>query len=33
VLAAWVAHLKGDDFASLRPADAPWPARDDPRPR
>jgi len=28
VLAAWVAHLKGDDFASLRPADAPWPARD-----
>ncbi len=32
VLAAWVAHLKGDDFASLRPADAPWPARDGLRP-
>jgi 8-oxo-dGDP phosphatase len=31
VLAAWVAQLKGDDFASLRPADAPWPARDAPR--
>ncbi|HEY5785709.1 MAG TPA: NUDIX hydrolase [Microlunatus sp.] len=28
VLATWVAHLKGDDFASLRSADAPWPARD-----
>ena len=28
VLAAWVAQLKGDDFATLRPADAPWPARD-----
>lgn len=27
VLAAWAAYLKGDDFASLRPADAPWPAR------
>ena len=27
VLAAWAAHLKGDDFASLRPAEAPWPAR------
>lgn len=28
VLAAWAAQLAGDDFASLRPADAPWPARD-----
>ena len=28
VLATWVAQLKGDDFGSLRPADAPWPARD-----
>ncbi|MFT4166917.1 MAG: NUDIX hydrolase [Microlunatus sp.] len=27
VLAAWAAYLKGDDFASLRPAHAPWPAR------
>ena len=29
VLAAWVAHLNGDDFASLRSADAPWPARNE----
>lgn len=28
VLAAWAAHSRGDGFASLRPADAPWPARD-----
>ena len=28
VLATWAAQLKGDDFASLRPAGAPWPARD-----
>ena len=28
VLATWVAHLRGDDFASLRPAASPWPARD-----
>ncbi len=28
VLAAAVADARGDDFASLRPADAPWPARD-----
>ncbi len=27
VLAAWAAYLKGDHFASLRAADAPWPAR------
>ena len=27
VLATWAAYLKGDAFASLRPADAPWPAR------
>ena len=27
VLAAAVAGARGDDFASLRPADAPWPAR------
>ena len=33
VLAAWVAQLQGDDFATLRPADAPWPARDDRRTR
>jgi ADP-ribose pyrophosphatase len=33
VLATWVAHLKGDDFAGLRPADAPWPAREDRRTR
>ncbi|MDN5762038.1 MAG: NUDIX hydrolase [Microlunatus sp.] len=32
VLAAWAAQLKGDGFASLRPADAPWPARDGLRP-
>jgi ADP-ribose pyrophosphatase len=30
VLAAWVAQREGDDFAALRPADAPWPARDEP---
>lgn len=28
VLATWAAQQRGDDFASLRPADAPWPARD-----
>lgn len=28
VLAAWTAQQRGDDFASLRPAYAPWPARD-----
>lgn len=28
VLATWAAQVKGDDFGSLRPADAPWPARD-----
>lgn len=28
ILAAWAAHQQNDDFASLRPADAPWPARD-----
>jgi len=27
VLAAWAAHLRHDDFASLRPPEAPWPAR------
>lgn len=31
VLAAALAAARGDDFASLRPADAPWPARDAPR--
>lgn len=28
VLATWAAQVRGDDFAALRPADAPWPARD-----
>ncbi|GAA3713165.1 NUDIX hydrolase [Microlunatus aurantiacus] len=28
VLAAALAEARNDDFASLRPADAPWPARD-----
>ncbi len=28
VLAAAVARARDDDFAALRPADAPWPARD-----
>jgi ADP-ribose pyrophosphatase len=32
VLAAAVAEARGDGFASLRPADAPWPARDGLRP-
>jgi 8-oxo-dGTP pyrophosphatase MutT (NUDIX family) len=32
VLAAWAAQLRDDDFASLRPAEAPWPARDAMRP-
>jgi 8-oxo-dGTP pyrophosphatase MutT (NUDIX family) len=27
VLAAWAAELRNDDFGSLRPADAHWPAR------
>lgn len=32
VLATWAAHVRGDGFASLRPADSPWPARDALRP-
>ena len=28
VLAAWAAQRRDDAYASLRPADAPWPARD-----
>lgn len=28
VLAAWAAVGRADDFTSLRPCDAPWPARD-----